>query len=930
MKTLPRPAQLFVAAVVLSGGVLLVLSLQLATFDRVPLLLALMVAAMLCSRLKLRLPTTNNRSTMSVASGVVFTSLLLLGPHPTMVVAVAAAWCQSTFGTRHPNPLYRTLFNIASLLVAVQAFGLVYRLAGGTVGHIVWPDIATPIGAAMLAYFLVNVGAVAVAVALSTRERIGYVWHHDFVWGAPAYFASAGAAVLAAAAVDRSAYAVIPLALTPIYVTYRTYQAYAGRLEDERRHREIIESLNEGMFVLTHDQTVELWNDAMERMTGIPRQHVLSRGLFEAVPALQDTSIPPAITAALEGATATDLQRVEFMAGGTRRILHVRLLPFAAGLTGFVSDITDRTAAEEALRISEERYALALAGANDGIWDWDLTNDVMYFSLRWKAMLGLPPDETTTNPLEWFARVHAEDIDSLRMAIAAHCADQSGHFEHEHRVRHRDGKYRWMLCRGVAVRNGDGRVVRLAGSLTDVTERHIAQEQLRQAALHDPLTGLPNRALFIEMLEHALVQSKRPGNRLFGTLFIDVDRFKDVNDRHGHLIGDQLLIAVTKRLQTCVRSGDVIARLGGDEFTVLLNELRHPGEVVLTATRIKESFAVPFELEGNEVFVTASIGVALSSTGYARAEDILRDADTAMYRAKALGRNRQEVFDLSMRAGAMDRLNLENDIRLGVERGEFHLCYQPIVSLATGQLVSFEALLRWKRRDGRLLMPAEFVPLAEEAGLIDLVGIWSLREACRQLAAWKSGIPGASQLQITVNVSSRQLMHPEFTEQVASAVRDAGIRPDTLCVEITETTLIHSLDLAATVLGELRALGVQVYLDDFGSGYSSLSYLHRFPVNTLKIDRSFISSFGATREEPAIVESIIALARSVGATVIAEGVETRDQLRRLRHVGCDYAQGFLFSEALAPGEAETLITRSPVLSAHVVGPPSTRRIANVH
>jgi diguanylate cyclase (GGDEF)-like protein/PAS domain S-box-containing protein len=930
MRTLPRAAQLFVVAVVLSGGVLLVLSLGLANFNRVPLLIALVVSAMVCARLKLRLPTTKNRSTMSVSSAVMFTSLLLLGPHPTMVVAVAGAWCQSTFGTRNPNRLYQTLFNISSLLLAVQAFGLVYRLTGGTVGQVVWPDVATPLGAATLAYFFVNVGAVAVVVALSTRERITYVWHHDFVWGAPSYFVAAGAAVLAAAAIDRSAYAFMPLALTPIYVTYRTYQAYAGRLEDERRHREIIESLNEGMFVLTQAGVVELWNDAMERITRIGRQDVLNRELFKAVPAFRNASISPAITSTLQGTSASELRRVEFIADGTRRILHVRLLPFAGGLTGFVNDITDRTAAEEALRISEERYALALAGANDGIWDWDLTDDLMYFSQRWKAMLGLSPEETTTSPMEWFARVHADDIGSLKSAIAAHCAEDSGHFEHEHRVCHGDGKYRWMLCRGVAVRDGDGRVVRMAGSLTDVTERHLAQEQLRQAALHDPLTRLPNRALFMEMLEHVLAQSKRYGDRLFGTLFIDVDRFKAVNDRLGHMIGDQLLIAVTKRLQTCIRSGDVIARLGGDEFTVLLNELRHPGEVVLTASRIKESFTKPFELDGNEIFVTASIGVALSSTGYTRAEEILRDADAAMYRAKTLGRNRQEIFDVSMRAPAMDRLNLENDIRLGVERGEFHLCYQPIVSLATEQLVSFEALLRWKRRDGRVMMPTEFIPLAEEAGLIDLVGLWSLREASRQLAAWTHRFPAASQLGITVNVSSRQLMHPEFIEHVASAVHDAGIRPNNLCLEITETTLIHSLDIAATVLGELRALGLQVYLDDFGSGYSSLSYLHRFPVNALKIDRSFISSLADKHGQPAIVESIVALARSVGANVIAEGVETRDQLTRLRQIGCGYAQGFLFSEALAPTAAETLIVRDPIFSAHVAESRPTRRIANVH
>ena len=930
MRTLPRAAQLFVLAVVLSGGVLLIASLRLANFDRVPLLITLVVGAMVCARLKLRLPTTKNRSTMSVSSCVMFTSLLLLGPHPTMVVAVAGAWCQSTFGTRHPNRSYQTLFNIASVLLAVQAFGLVYRLTGGTVGQVVWPDIATPVGIATLAYFVVNVGAVAVAVALSTRERIAYVWHHDFVWGAPSYFVAAGAAVLVAAAVDRSAYAFIPLAVTPLYVTYRTYQAYAGRLEDERRHREIIQSLNEGMFVVTHAGVVELWNDAIERITGIGRQDVLNRELFKAVPAFVNAGIAPAVTATLRGGASSELERVEFIAAGVRRILQIRLLPFAGGLTGFVSDITDRAAAEEALRVSEERYALAVAGANDGIWDWDLTNDVMYFSLRWKAMLGLTAEETSTSPMEWFARVHAEDIGPLEAAIAAHCSDPSGPFEHEHRICHRDGTYRWMLCRGVAVRGGDRRVVRLAGSLTDVTEHHLAQEQLRQAALHDPLTGLPNRALFMGRLERALAQSKRSTNRLFGTLFIDLDRFKAVNDRLGHFVGDQLLIAVTKRLQACVRGGDVIARLGGDEFTVLLNELRHPAEVTLTATRIKESFTMPFELEGNEVFVTASIGVALSSTGYNRAEDILRDADTAMYRAKALGRNRQEIFDVSMRARAIDWLNLENDIRRGVERGEFHLCYQPIVSLATEQLVSFEALLRWRRRDGRVVMPVEFIALAEDAGLIDLVGIWSLREACQQLAAWTRCFPTASQLAVTVNVSGRQLVHPEFIDHVTAAVRDAGIRPDSLCLEITETTLMHSLDVAANVLGELRALGVQVFLDDFGSGYSSLSYLHRFPLNTIKIDRSFISSLAADKREPAIVESIVALARNVGANVIAEGVETRDQLRRLQQIGCGYGQGFLFAEPLAPAAAEALLIRNAVMPTHTVGDRLPPRIANVH
>jgi diguanylate cyclase (GGDEF)-like protein len=413
-------------------------------------------------------------------------------------------------------------------------------------------------------------------------------------------------------------------------------------------------------------------------------------------------------------------------------------------------------------------------------------------------------------------------------------------------------------------------------------------------------------------------------------LFIDVDRFKVVNDSLGHHIGDQLLIEITKRLETCLRCGDVVARLGGDEFTILLGELRGPAQASHIAARIQESFAAPFHFEEHEVFVTASIGVALSSTGYTHAADILRDADTAMYRAKALGRNRQEIFDVSMHARAMDRLNLENEVHLGLKRGEFHLYYQPIVSLATEQLVGFEALLRWKRRDGRTTPPDEFIPLAEETGLIDVIGIWSLREACRQLAVWEERLPSASELGMMVNVSSRQLTLPDFVGNVAAAIRDAGICPDRLRLEITETALMRNPELAASVLRELRALGVQIYLDDFGTGYSSLSYLHRFPVNTLKIHCSFISTIADRREQPAIVESILALAQSVGANVIAEGVETRDQVKRLRQMGCGYAQGFFFSRPLAPAAAEAYMVRRAGGARHLTGPASTRRLANIH
>jgi len=656
----------------------------------------------------------------------------------------------------------------------------------------------------------------------------------------------------------------------------------------------------------------------------------LNQSLFKTIPVLRQTELPQAVSDALNGGPPLVLPQVHFQASAGPRILQVRLLPFAAGVTGFVSDITERTFAEEALRQSEERYALALAGANDGIWDWDLANRAIYFSDRWKAMLGFAPDEIGPGPDEWFGRVHTDDVDSLESAIAAHCSEQAAHFEYEHRVKHRDGSYRWVLCRGVTVKAADGRVTRMAGSMTDVTERHAIQEQLRQAALHDALTALPNRVLFMELLDQALVRSARPGCPLFGVLFIDIDRFKVVNDSLGHLVGDQLLIAITECLETCRRRGDVIARLGGDEFTILLNELRNPGEASQVAARIQEAVGRPFQFGEHEVFVTASIGVALSSTGYERAEDILRDADTAMYRAKGLGRARHEIFDVSMHAGAVNRLNLENDLRLGVSRKEFQLHYQPIVSLATDQLVGFEALLRWKRPDGRISVPGDFIPLAEEMGLLDGVGTCSLREACRQLSAWRAQFPAAAGLGMTVNVSSRQLMQTDFVEQVASAVRDARLSPDSLRLEITETALMENPDAAAKAFGRLRKMGVGLYLDDFGMGYSSLSYLHRFPVNNIKIDRSFISSLTERQEHPAIVESIIALARALGAGVIAEGVETIEQANQLRMMGCGYAQGFYFSKPLPPVAAERFMVPGVGHPRRWVAPDPSELGVNVH
>jgi len=397
------------------------------------------------------------------------------------------------------------------------------------------------------------------------------------------------------------------------------------------------------MAVVQRDGRVTLWNEALERTLGVPRQRALGRPLLEAVPGLAATTLPALIGSVGESGRADSIEQLVFERNGDRRILQIRLFPFLSGVTVFWNDITDRADSETALKRSEERYALAAAGANDGLWDWNLEHDTIYFSPRWNAMLGLPADAEPFRVEHWFGRVHPDDLAALRAALDAHLAGQTTHFQHEHRIAHEDGTYRAILCRGVAVRAENGRALRVVGSQTDVTERTAVLEQLRHAALHDTLTDLPNRALFMELLGQVLDRSRRHRDHLFAVLFLDIDRFKVVNDSLGHQVGDDLLVAISRRIESCLRSGDAIARLGGDEFTILLNDLSEPSRASLIAQRIHDVLQRPFAPAGHEIYVTASIGIALSVAGYTSPDQIVRDADTAMYRAKTLGKARHDL-----------------------------------------------------------------------------------------------------------------------------------------------------------------------------------------------------------------------------------------------------------------------------------------------
>ena len=561
--------------------------------------------------------------------------------------------------------------------------------------------------------------------------------------------------------------------------------------------------------------------------------------------------------------------------------------------------------AEGALLVSQERYAAAIRGANDGIWDWDIIAGSFFGSSRFRSLLGLATTEPLSSMESWLERVEPDDVERVRLEIDLHLRGLTPHFESEHRVAVEGGETCWMLARGQALCDDDGTPYRMAGSLADINDRKRNEEQLLRSALYDELTSLPNRNLFLDRLRFLQSRRERHSEYAYAVLFVDLDRFRTVNESFGRAAGDLLLQAAAARLTALLGHSNTPARLGGDEFAILLDNEVDPTEAERMAARVVEAFDRPFDVEGRHVALTASVGIAVSGADDRSPEELLRDAEIAMFRAKEAGRARYGVFDAIMHASALRALQTEGELRTALSQGELEPFFQPVVSLETGRIVSCEALVRWNHPTRGLLGPGEFVPIADDTGLIVPMGRLVMGAACARCKAWND--VGWPDLKVAVNISARQFAQPGLLETVRDVLRDTGLAPERLILELTESLVMSDPVGAQAVLTDINELGVRLALDDFGTGYSSLAHLRRFPFDTVKVDRSFIMDLPHSAESVTIVEAVVALAHSLGKSVTAEGVETVEQRAFLHGLGCDSIQGFLVSRPVPAGAFEALL-----------------------
>lgn len=566
----------------------------------------------------------------------------------------------------------------------------------------------------------------------------------------------------------------------------------------------------------------------------------------------------------------------------------------------------ERKQAEDALRQSQERFELVAKATSDAIWDWNFATREIWWNDGFRKLFGYHGADVGNDIESWTKRLHPDDCDRVINDIHRHIESGNTNWSDEYRFLRHDGSYAFVIDRGYVVHDANGEPVRMIGSMMDVSERKLLEEQLTHQALHDPLTKIANRVLFRDRVEHALSKLRRDSSSL-AVLFLDLDNFKQVNDSIGHSAGDKLLIAVAQRLQDCLRNSDTAARLGGDEFAVLVEFVHNAEEAVMIAERIRTVFRQPFVIDGKEVYMGTSIGIAQSSPQVRTSDELLRNADLAMYRAKNGGKGSYVVFEQRMHEALVERLELEDDLRAAIENKEFTIHYQPIVDLGSRDMLGMEALVRWNHPRYGMLAPMKFIPLAEETNLIVPLGDWILTEACRQVKLWCDKYNDGGNISVTVNISIRQFQQKELGDIVRRALESSGLDPSSLILEITESFMMQETESTIAKLHELKKLGIRLAIDDFGTGYSSLSYLQRFPIDILKIDKSFVDKIGNGEEGRAVARAIIMMGDSLHLKTIAEGIERPEQIAALQNLGCEAGQGFHFARPLTVDAMENFL-----------------------
>jgi len=685
-------------------------------------------------------------------------------------------------------------------------------------------------------------------------------------------------------------------------------------LQSEELFHLMVESAKDyAIFAMDTEGRVASWNTGAERLFGYTEAEILGRKVsILFTPEDRERGVPEQELKTAKSLGQADDGRWHLRKDGTRFRSSGMVRPLndnTGNLRGFVMvarDTTERLRAEDALREAGDYTESIVETVREPLVILDTGLRVKTANRSFYDTFQVRREETENHFI--FDLGHGQwNIPGLRTLLEEILPHNS--FFQDYQVDHEFpiiGR-KIMLLNARRLRQEATRSQLILLAFEDITKRRVAEDRMAHAALHDALTRLPNRALFIDHLQHAIARAKRHEDYLFAVLFLDLDRFKLLNDSFGHIVADQLLVAIARKLELCVRPEDIVARLGGDEFTFLLDDIKDISDATRVANRIHKELAAPFNLSGQEVFTTASIGITLSLQRYDRPEDCLRDADTAMYRAKALGKARHAIFDKSMHERVMTLLKLETDLRRALEREEFRLHYQPIVVLETGQITGFEALVRWQHPERGLVPPVEFIAVAEETGLIIPIGRWILCEACRQMQNWQEQFSSNTPLAISVNLSSKQFSQPDLIEQVKHILEETGLDARSLKLEITESVVMENAAAATVMLFQLLDLGVQLYIDDFGTGCSSLSHLHHFPFDTLKIDRSFVSRMSTEDKDLEIARTIVALAHSLHMEVMAEGVETAEQLALLKVLNCEYGQGYLFSKPLEATAAGALL-----------------------